>query len=73
MWLTPPQPRFNLVIQSSSTLVVKRFFPLMETECTISMKASFWYTVATSPLLCYGSMELETLFLNLWRVMLRSS
>lgn len=41
MWLTPPQPRFNLVIQSSSTLVVKSFFPLMDTECTISMKASF--------------------------------
>lgn len=62
MWLTPPHPRFNLVIQSSSTLVVKSFFPLMETECTISMKASFWYTVATSPLLCWDQWNLKHCF-----------
>ena len=41
MWVTPPSPRFYLAIEYSSTFVVKRFFPVMETECARSMKESF--------------------------------
>lgn len=52
MWVTPTSPKILLGHQSSSTLVGGRFFPMMETEYSRSMKAPF-LVHPWPPLLCY--------------------
>lgn len=41
MWVTTPYSTFYLAFQSASTLIERRFYPMMEAQCCRSMKEPF--------------------------------